>query len=46
MLVISDTGNNRIVIVNADTHECIDTIGTGQIGLIDGGYNEACFHHP
>ena len=29
MLVISDTGNNRLVIVNADTHEFIDTIGTG-----------------
>jgi hypothetical protein len=44
--VISDTGNNRLVIVNAETHEFIDAIGTGQIGLIDGAYNEACFHHP
>ena len=44
--MISDTGNNRIVIVNAETHEYIDSIGTGQIGLIDGSYDEACFHHP
>lgn len=44
--MISDTGNNRLVIVNAETHEFIDAIGTGQIGLIDGAYNEACFHHP
>lgn len=48
MLVISDTGNNRILIVNADTFECIDVIGNkyGAIGLIDGSYDEACFHHP
>lgn len=48
MLVISDTGNNRIIIVNAETFECIDVIGNtqGQIGLIDGSYSDACFHHP
>lgn len=40
MLVISDTGNNRIILVNAETFECIDVIGNsyGQIGLIDGSY--------
>ena len=46
LLVISDTGNNRIVIVNADTLKCIDVIGTGNIGLVDGSFTEACFHHP
>ena len=46
MLVISDTGNNRIVLVDAETLKCIDVIGTGSIGLVDGCYQEACFHHP
>ena len=48
MLVISDTGNNRLVLVNALTMECMDVIGNnqGQIGLIDGTFEEASFHHP
>ena len=48
MLVISDTGNNRLVLVNAETFKTIDIIGNdeGQIGLIDGSFEEACFHHP
>ena len=46
ILVISDTGNNRIVIVSADTNQCLDVIGNGYIGLIDGGFNDASFHHP
>ena len=48
LLVISDTGNNRVVLVNAITMKCIDVIGNsmGQIGLIDGTFEEVCFHHP
>lgn len=45
-MVISDTGNNRIIIVNVDNNECLDVIGNGYIGLVDGLYNEASFHHP
>ena len=46
MLVISDTGNNRLVLVNAETLKCVDIIGSGNIGLVDGCFQEACFHHP
>ena len=40
MLCISDTGNNRIVIVNILNMKCVDVIGNpnGEIGLIDGGF--------
>ena len=46
LMVISDTGNNRVILVNLDTNECLDVIGNGHIGLVDGQYNEAAFHHP
>jgi hypothetical protein len=48
LLVISDTGNNRVLLINANTMECQDVIGNpeGLIGLIDGPFEEACFHHP
>jgi hypothetical protein len=46
LLVISDTGNNRIILVNAETLKCVDVIGSGNVGLVDGSFSEACFHHP
>lgn len=46
LLVISDTGNNRLVLINIDTNEWVDTIGNGFIGLVDGKYSECSFHHP
>lgn len=48
LLVISDTGNNRILIVNANNFQGIDVVGNreGNIGLIDGEFEDACFHHP
>jgi hypothetical protein len=46
LLIISDTGNNRLVLINEETLECIGTIGTGKVGLVDGNYEEASFHHP
>ena len=42
VMVISDTGNNRIVLVNIETMEC--TIGNWYIGLVDGDFNECSFH--
>ena len=41
LLVISDSANNRIVVVNEDTMEFLNTIGNGKIGLVDGSYSEA-----
>lgn len=46
LLIISDTGNNRLVLINEETYECVGVIGTGKVGLVDGKFDEACFHHP
>lgn len=46
LLILSDTGNNRVIIWDLDSHECLDTIGSGCIGLVDGEYFECSFHHP
>ena len=32
--------------VNEETKECVTTIGCSKIGLVDGNFDEACFHHP
>jgi hypothetical protein len=34
------------VVVNEETKECVTTIGCSKIGLVDGNFDEACFHHP
>jgi len=41
MICISDTGNNRIVIIDEATHECLFTVGNGRVGLVDGSVEEA-----
>lgn len=46
LIVVSDTANNRLVIINEETMEFEEQIGNGKIGLVDGYYNEAQFHHP
>ena len=34
------------MIINEDTMTFEDQIGNGKIGLVDGNYSEAQFHHP
>lgn len=46
LIIISDTGNNRLVIVNEETMQFSQIIGSGRIGLVDGSYSDAQFHHP
>ena len=46
LLVISDSANNRLVIVREDTLVCLHVIGNGKFGLVDGSYSEVQFHHP
>ena len=41
VLVISDTANNRLVLVNEETMEFMEQIGNGKIGLVDGSFKEA-----
>jgi len=44
-LFIADTGHNRIVVTKLDGSDPW-VIGTGEIGLVDGGIDEARFHNP
>lgn len=46
LIIVSDTANNRLVVINEDTMTFEDQIGNGKIGLVDGNYSEAQFHHP
>jgi hypothetical protein len=46
LLVIADTGNNRVILASADTYECVGAVGNGFIGLIDGSFEDTSFHHP
>lgn len=46
LIVISDSANNRLVIINEETMECISTVGNSRVGLVDGSYNEVQFHYP
>ena len=41
LLIISDTGNNRLVLINEDKSECIGIVGAGKVGLVDGNFEEA-----
>ena len=44
-LVISDSNHHRIVVASLDG-EVTDIVGTGEKGLSDGGFGEACFNDP
>jgi hypothetical protein len=48
VLIISDSGNNRIVIIDETTYECVDVIGKGgpEYGHEDGTFKECRFYHP
>ena len=41
LLVIADSANNRLVLINEETMTCTGVIGNGRIGLVDGNYEEA-----
>ncbi len=45
-LFISDTGHNRIVVVDLKTYAALAVIGSGAEGLQDGAYTTASFYHP
>lgn len=48
LLIVSDCGNNRLLVLNEETHpmQIVHIIGTGKVGLVDGSFEEAQFHHP
>jgi sugar lactone lactonase YvrE len=45
-LFISDSGHNRIVIVDSANGKVLDVIGSGAEGAADGAFATASFHHP
>ena len=45
-LFVSDSNHNRVVVLSADDFRTLDVIGSGEIGLADGDFADASFHHP
>jgi thiol-disulfide isomerase/thioredoxin len=45
-LFIADSNHNRIIVVSLEDSSVRDVIGSGEIGLIDGGFETAAFNHP
>lgn len=45
-LFISDSNHNRIVVASLDDGTVLEVVGSGRIGLLDGGFEEAAFNHP
>ena len=45
-LFIADSNHNRIVVLSLDNNEVKEVIGTGEIGMADGGFESATFNHP
>jgi len=44
-ILVADSGHDRLVLVDK-TGKVITTIGDGQRGLVDGGFDKARFAHP
>jgi len=45
-LFIADSNHNRIVVLSLEDSSVKEVIGSGQIGLTDGGFEAAAFNHP
>ena len=46
-LFIADSGHNRIVLAGLEPEgEILDVVGSGQTGLVDGGFEDCAFNHP
>ena len=45
-LFISDSNNNRIVVLSLSDYSVIDIVGSGETDLVNGGFDEAAFNHP
>ena len=45
-LFIADSNHNRIIVVSLDDSSVQEVIGSGDVGLIDGGFETASFNHP
>ncbi len=45
-LFIADSNHNRIVVLSLDDYSVKEVIGSGEMGLGDGSFEEATFNHP
>lgn len=45
-LFIADTNHHRIVVVDIDTGEVLNVIGSGEAAFSDGDFSQAAFFHP
>lgn len=45
-LFIADSNHNRIVIVSLEDSSVKEVIGSGEIGLTDGSFDQSAFNHP
>lgn len=46
LLVIADSSNNRLIVVDADTHRYLEQVGSGKNGYQEGSFAEAKFSLP
>ena len=46
LLVVADSSNNRIVILDGKTHKFIEQIGNGRTGYREGSFADAEFSLP
>jgi hypothetical protein len=45
LLIVADSSNNRVIILDQATHKCIDVIGNGNPSFKDGSYKDCEFNH-
>jgi len=45
-LFIADSNHNRIVVISLADSSVQDVIGSGEIGMADGTFEQGTFHHP
>ena len=45
-LFIADSNHNRIVVLSLEDNSVKEVIGAGEIGLIDGSFENSAFNHP
>ena len=44
ILILSDMGNHRVLVINEETYECVEVIGWGKSGYLDGSFESSKFN--
>jgi thiol-disulfide isomerase/thioredoxin len=45
-LFVADSNHNRIIVLSLEGASVKDVIGSGEVGMGDGGFEESSFNHP